>query len=102
MTDSNFNTQAINNFCDIITRTNYISNRHIGQLLLMIGILTDNEDRIIYAFENYPEDSDPTKPVDQYVLNILVQLQLLSPQDLIEIDTNNNNNNISSINNNTP
>ena len=101
MSHSTIHTEVINNFCDIAIRTNCVPSPHLGQLLLMIGILTDDVNRIRYAFQNYPQDSNPEKQVDPYVLNILVQLQLLSHQDLIEVERNNSEI-ISSINNDTP
>jgi len=77
---------AINNFCNIITEKNIIPEQHMGPLLLMIGILTDDIDRVRSTFENYPE-IDIEKPVDTYVIGIIHKLGLL-PNDSDEVESN--------------
>ena len=52
----------------------------------MIGILTDDIDRVRSTFENYPE-IDIEKPVDTYVIGIIHKLGLL-PNDSDEVDSN--------------
>ena len=77
---------AINNFCNIITEKNIIPEQHMGPLLLMIGILTNDIDRVNSTFENYP-DIDIEKPLDTYVIDVLNKLGLL-PNDSDEVDSN--------------
>tara|TARA_B110000495_G_C22981816_1_gene577218 strand:- start:472 stop:750 length:279 start_codon:yes stop_codon:yes gene_type:complete len=78
---------AINNFCNIVTENNgIIPEQHMGPLLLMIGILTNNKDRITSTIDNYP-DIDVENPINPYVIGIIYKLGLL-PDDLCNSDEN--------------